>query len=274
MKYHDGVVLRFGVSRSHSNVALLDGVRRLVRVLAIALKGEVKSVVVADYEHLLTATLDGSVDFAWMPPLIHARATASNRAILSTVNERKGAVTYRSGIVVRADSPYKKLSDLRGVRAAWTDPNSAGGCVLPRLYLRAHGVDLAAAFVSEKYYGSGSVACGALANDEADLTSSFVNESTAHDLTLALNDIAVVYSAAPWRFRILAITESIASDGIVVGNHIDKVTQLRIRQALLQLHTISDGAAVLQQLMNSDRLVATTEAVEKSIVLMRHRMAL
>ena len=265
--------LRFGVSRSHSNVALLDGVRELSQLLRTALEIEVKPVVLGDYEQLLKAITTGGIDFAWMPPLICARAKDSG-AMLVAVNQRSGAVTYRSALLVRADAPYRTIADLVGARAAWTDPNSAGGCVLPRLYLRAHKVDLNVALASERFYGSAAISCGAVANNEADLCASFVTEAHANDPVRALGDVATVYSAAPWRFRILAITESIASDGIVVGSHVPKTTRLQIGAALLDLHVTPGGSQVLRHLMSSDRLVQPTEAVQRSIALMRHRMVL
>ncbi len=109
---------------------------------------------------------------------------------------------------------------------------------------------------------------------EADLCASFVDEGSANDPALALKDVATVYTAAPWRLRILAITESIASDGIVIGANVARSVHARLCEALLKLHTADEGAAVLRQLMRSDRLVRTTNTVDKSIALLRHRMGL
>ncbi len=264
--------LRFGVSRSHSNAALLLGVRQLSEVLASAIKVDVKSVVAADYDQLLVALTNGSVDFAWMPPLVCARASAQGATVVA-VNERHGAITYRAGILVRADSNFRSIADLRHVRAAWTDPSSAAGCVLPRLYLRAHGGDLRALFASEKYYGSSSFACGAVADGEADVCSSFVTEIAADDPVLALTDVARVYVAASWRLRVLAMTESIAADGIVTGPQLASELRPRLCEALLKLHTMPGGAKALAELMNSDRLVRSTSTVERSVTLLRQRLA-
>ncbi len=63
-------MLAFGVSRSHSNLALLEGVRQLGHVLHQQLHVAVKPVVVSDYEQLLAATTNGNIDLAWMPPLV------------------------------------------------------------------------------------------------------------------------------------------------------------------------------------------------------------
>ncbi len=85
-------------------------------------------------------------------------------------------------------------------------------------------------------------------------------------------DVTSVYSAAPWRLRILAITDSIPSDGIVVGGHVRKAQLTQITDALLKLHTLADGKKALQQLMSSDRLVRAGDAIDRSLTLLRQRL--
>src|SRR5579863_1749564 len=169
--------LRFAVSRAHgsSEARLSAGCRQLVDQLALTLAQPIELVLLRDYEEQLSALLEARVECAWMPPLTLARAITGG-ARLVAVNQRGGALTYRAGLLVRAEAPIHSLRDLSRLRAAWADPSSASGYLLPRLYLRASGVDLAQAFATERFFGSPSAACAAVADGDADLCASFVTE--------------------------------------------------------------------------------------------------
>src|SRR5258706_12882136 len=92
-----------------------------------------------DYRALLERFLQRHIELAWMPPLIQAQVDEVGELV--AVCERAGVAAYRAALVVRVDSRYQTLSDLRGARAAWTDPGSASGDVFPRLHLLAAGLD-------------------------------------------------------------------------------------------------------------------------------------
>jgi phosphate/phosphite/phosphonate ABC transporter binding protein len=265
--------LRLGVSHAHANrpEQLLDGARHLAELLQARLSEPTSVVVANDYHDLLAKTLDGEIDVAWMPPLVYAAAIASG-ATLVAVNRRKGAVTYRACLLVRSDSPVKEVSDMRKLRAAWTDPDSACGYLLPRMYLRASGADLRDVFVSERFYGSATAACSAVADGDADVCSSFVTEATAHDHAQVLADVAKVYPDSATRLRVLAVTTSIPSDGMVVGPHIGVTRRQALGEALFGLHASDGGGAVLKQLMNSDQLVAPSENVQGRIAVLRQQL--
>jgi phosphate/phosphite/phosphonate ABC transporter binding protein len=265
--------LRLGVSYAHANTPaeLLDGARRLCELLRACLTQPVSVVVADDYSDLLAQTLDGQIDVAWMPPLVYAGAIAAGATLLA-INRRKGSVTYRACLLVRDSSPIRAVSDVRRLRAAWTDPNSACGYLLPRMYLRASGADVHDAFVSERFYGSATAACNAVASGEADLCSSFVTEATAHDPVQVLADVARVYPESASQLRVLAVTTSIPSDGIVVGPHIGEARRQPLSEALFRLHSLAGGAAVLKQLMNSDQLVPPGDNVLNRIAILRQQL--
>lgn len=52
----------------------------------------------------------------------------------------KGVFGYRVYAVVKADSPYKMLADLKGKRVAHTSPSSNSGNLAPRVYFPAAGL--------------------------------------------------------------------------------------------------------------------------------------
>jgi phosphonate transport system substrate-binding protein len=55
--------------------------------------------------------------------------------------EPNGGKGYHSVLIVRSDSPYKKLEDLKGKTLAWADPNSTSGFLVPNAALRDAGIN-------------------------------------------------------------------------------------------------------------------------------------
>ncbi len=254
-------MIRFGVSAAHGGPRLLVGARRFGDVVGKKLGGA-KLIVAHDYDHLVTGVLSGGIDVAWMPPLTHARAVAQHAA-LAAVCERQGRVTYRSAILVRADSDYLNVRSLGGARAAWSDPRSAGGYLFPRLHLEAAGLDPNQDLAGENFFGSAAAACAAVADGQADVCSCFVSETSAGDRARALADAAQVYAPASWRLRVLDVTESIPPDGVVLGAHVDGAVQAQVRDRLLSMHREPEGQAALEELMQAERLAPVTEAVRR-----------
>jgi len=55
--------------------------------------------------------------------------------------DNEGATGYHSVAFVRADSPARRIEDLRGKSFAFADPNSASGFAVPAFYMRRQGFD-------------------------------------------------------------------------------------------------------------------------------------
>lgn len=55
--------------------------------------------------------------------------------------ELDGSLGYHSVLIVRSDSPYQKLEDLKGKSLAWADPNSTSGYLVPMVSLRSNGIE-------------------------------------------------------------------------------------------------------------------------------------
>jgi phosphonate transport system substrate-binding protein len=259
--------LRFGISRHHGGLQLLEGANRFAEALGAALATPVRVAVAFDYGHLLRSVVGASVEIAWMPPLLHARAVGQG-AVLADVPERSGRMTYRSALVVRDDSAYSRVGDLVGARIAWIDRNSASGYVFPRLHLRAAGLDLDRDFASEQFYGSPSEVCAAVARGTADLCPVFVCEAAGSDGEQALADVRRAAGSFGPRLRVLAVTDSIPPDGIVLAAEVSDELA-RHRQALESLHTSAAGAAALRMLLEANRLVTPTAEVLAAVARLR-----
>jgi ABC-type phosphate/phosphonate transport system substrate-binding protein len=262
--------LRFGVSASHGGAHLLDGANQFVTALTTLLGKPVRLWVAPDYEHLLKAITDCAIEMAWMPPLLQARALAAGARLVAAAM-REGQLTYRSALLVRSDAPWRHVTELRKVRAAWVEPSSASGHVFPRMHILAatcaSPVDV---FASEMFEGSFALVCAAVAQERADLCACFVKEA-AHRTGQVLEDLRAGFGWPVERLRVLDVTDAITPDGIVLAKGAaDEHPPLS--RTLLALHEIPDGAAALSTLLRADMLVVPTADVEAAVARLQSRM--
>jgi ABC-type phosphate/phosphonate transport system substrate-binding protein len=78
-------------------------------------------------------------------------------------------------------------------------------------------------------------------------------------------DVGRIYAAATWRLRVLAVTDAIPSDGLVLGAHVTAEDRARITDALLRMDTVPDGVEGVAKLLFAERLVAPSEPVVRAI---------
>jgi phosphate/phosphite/phosphonate ABC transporter binding protein len=265
--------LTFGLSRSHAGHDLDAGARRFADALVELAGRKIGVTITRDYERLLDGVLVGAISVAWMPPLVHARAAAQG-APLACVSQRNGGLTYRSALIVRADSQHSHVRALVGARAAWADRYSASGYLFPQLHLLAAGVDPRYDFAGESFHGSAARACRAVADGDADLCAHYISDAAgAHpeehwqlaqlELRQTLGDDVAT------QLRVLDVTDPIPPDGMVLAPPLDGLLQATLRDALLALHRRPRGMEALRALMQAERLAPVTGDVAKIIARLR-----
>jgi phosphonate transport system substrate-binding protein len=249
------------VSRSNGGPSLLDGARLFASTLQERLEIGVEVCIRYDYASLLRSVVDQGVDLAWMPPLIHAGATAAGARLLA-LSQRGGLLGYRSALVVRSDSEYQRLQDLVAVRAAWVDRASSSGYLFPRLHLAAAGLDPARTFASERFFGAATTACRAVADGEADLAACFL--SVASERQAAQREVADTFKTGN-TLRVLDVTAKIPPDGLVLASSVEEPLGARIRSTLLTLHTDPGGREALKRLLQAEQLAPVEEHVVREL---------
>jgi ABC-type phosphate/phosphonate transport system substrate-binding protein len=166
------------------------------------------------YEQLEDALLAGEVDAAWGPPIVCARVEeAGGQAVLRAV--RYGAVTYRSVLICRTSDTLdlRQLGGGRAARAVWVDARSMAGFILPRHHLRARGIDLQRAFLSERLLGSYAACFQAVLRGEADITASFASRRGLGYVDLCRD--------RAFELRTLGYTEEAPNDAVVLSPRLD-----------------------------------------------------
>jgi phosphonate transport system substrate-binding protein len=256
-----GQVLRFGISRSNGGPNLLAGAHEFARVLGERLALQVDVHVAYDYERLLRDVRAAAVDVAWMPPLMHARASATGAELIG-VSERGGALFYRSAILVGAASRYKTIRELAGARAAWVDRQSASGYLFPRMHLKSRGLD-PGKLKEEIFCGSAAAACDAVVNGEADVCACFL--SRAADKVQAQAEVVATFGRSGRLLRTLDVTEPIPPDGVVATARLASPLRAQVDAEILRLHEHPAGRAALQRLLQAERIVAPNASVMRQV---------
>lgn len=254
------MVLRFGVVANYAGGGprLAEAAEELTSTLSEALATPVELVVATEYSDLFDQLLSGKVHVAWMPPLLHARATHEG-AELVAVSERDGSFTYRSAILVRSDSTAQRLRDLRGARLAWVDPSSAAGYIFPRLDMVGAGIDPTRDLAGEKFYGSIALAADAVLAGDADACACHVRGGAGPSRSAAYLDVRQSLGQRAERLRVLHVTDSIPPDGLVVTGKLTAPERAKLRTGVLSLNLAPRGRAAVQALLNADSLAPVTD---------------
>jgi phosphate/phosphite/phosphonate ABC transporter binding protein len=135
------------------------------------------------YAELAKRMREGSLDVAWLPPVLYVLLAEEGLVTPLVSNHRAGEAAFHGVLLVRASAPMHSLEALRGLRVAWVDPCSASGYVMPRIELAALGIDPRTAFSAETFMGSHDAAVLAVARGEADVTATFARVDGAGNVT-------------------------------------------------------------------------------------------
>jgi len=183
----------------------------------------------SSYEGLTRAFVAGEVDFAWLPPIPLVALERRKGAVPLVSHHRDGTSHFHSVLVSHRAAELKRPAALVGKRAAWVDPYSASGYVLPRIELARRGIDPKTAFATERFYRSHTAAVRAVLERKADFAGTWLGR-----------DASGVIVRAPWQdmvggeaVRIVETFGVIPSDTIAARPALALGEAERVRQALM-----------------------------------------
>src|SRR5215212_641149 len=95
-----------------------------------------------DYSGVMNALIAGQIHLSWLSGFSYCQTYMDSKGgvePLVAAQEPDGSMGYNAVIVVKADSPYKTMDDLKGKTVARTDPLSGSGYLIPTAAFRAMG---------------------------------------------------------------------------------------------------------------------------------------
>jgi ABC-type phosphate/phosphonate transport system substrate-binding protein len=230
--------LRMGLvvtARDVDPVRVQDALREVLGARASVLR-------MASYAELGVALEEGDIELAWLPPAAFARGIHEGTAQGLAALERDGRTEYASAILARTEV-IRSWADLRGCRAAWVDPWSAAGYLVPIAMLRAHGID-ESDLASHSFLGSYDAVMDALVAGTADVGPAHC----AREETLMLvgepadDEVPMI---------VLEVSDPIPSDLIAISTREDPSIAARIRAILLD----REASAPLCRAMGASSLI-------------------
>jgi phosphonate transport system substrate-binding protein len=247
--------LRLGFAPFENQADVMRKAQPVVRALSRTLGIPVKPFVAGDYPGVVEAMRGGKLDVAFYSPaaLVMAEKVAHAKVILKSVY--KGRSIYYSAIITRADSPIKKLSDLKGKTFAFVDPGSTSGGIYPKVMLLNAGVNPDKDFSHMIYAGGHDSAVLAVFNHKVDAAATFANDTRGEDV--------------PWKhmlkgdagaIRVLSYSKPIPNGAIAVNPNLDPSVVTQVTRALLDLGKTESGRKDLAQMYLIEQFAPATSA--------------
>jgi phosphonate transport system substrate-binding protein len=138
-----------GLIPAESNAEMIQKFEPMRAYLEKKLGEKVKVFTATDYAGVIEAMKKKRIDIAWFGPLSYYLAEKEAGAEAFAVGVmQNGRSTYKSYFIVPGDSPAKTLMDLKGKNAAFVDPASTSGGLMPTYILKK-----ATGMTPEQFFG-------------------------------------------------------------------------------------------------------------------------
>lgn len=202
-----------------------------------------------NYEQLHRQVVSGEADVVWAPPLVCARFETIDVPVLMRA-VRRGDATYRAALICSAGANRVRLDELLGTRAAWVDPESCAGYLLPGSWLREHGVLPERTFTQQLFCGSYHRAVEAVLSGAAEVSSVYCPCTTNQP------DLERLVPGSARQLQVIGLTDDVPNDGVVVGPYAPKDLSRDLELVLQNPNVCADGARILNGVFGTERFEA------------------
>ena len=231
----------------------------LAKLLTDATNLNFKVSVPTSYTAVIEAMGSGQADVGWLSPFAYVLAHDKNGTQVLLTSVRQGSRTYRSQIIVRADSGITNIEQLRGKKFAFVEPASASGFLFPNALLASMGIDYKTFFSDTLFAGGHDKVVIAVYNKQVDGGASFGNSIDTGPPTDARTLVTSTLPDVMTAIKPIAQTDPIPNDTVSVRKGLDDNLVKLIRDGLLYVQSTADGKRVLRDLYNIDGLAAADD---------------
>ncbi|BCB96943.1 hypothetical protein JZK55_18650 [Dissulfurispira thermophila] len=229
----DKNILIFGIHPYLPASELIDRFTPLSNYLSRKTGKKIVIEVSKDYNDHIEKIGNDKIDIAFMGPVSYVKMVQKyGKKSLICRLEVNGRPTFRGVIVVSKDSKIKVLSDLKGKRFAFVDPESTMGYIVPLYLFLIDGINIRD-FSSYRFlYNHHNVVLGVLAGD--------------FDAGAVKEDIFYEYEKRG--LRALAWSPDISEHVIVTNKKVSKKTIRELSKAIFQLKNSREGIKILKKI--------------------------
>lgn len=197
-------------------------------------------------EEMIAASARGEVDLVSETVFAALQIAAAGNMKMEMLEWKENARSYHSVFLVRKDSPFQKLEDLRGARVAFEDPGSTSGFFLPYVEIMNAGLEMVAdaagkASSEEVRYLFG----GAEINVIGSLVRGRVDVATISNLDM--DDDEVMTARFRGELRVLHETRTVPRSVMLMRSSLPAPVRNRVKEILLGMHQNETGRSVLRK---------------------------
>ena len=218
----------------------------LAKLLQDATNLNFKVSVPTSYTAVIEAMGSNQVDVGWLAPFAYVLAHDKNGAQVLLTSLRQGSKTYRSQIVVRADSGINNIEQLRGKKFAFVEPASASGFLFPNALLAGQGIDYKTFFSDTLFAGGHDKVIIAVYNKQVDGGATFGNSIDTGPPTDARTLVTSTIPDVMTAIKPIGQTDPIPNDTVSVRKGLDDNLVKLLRDGLLYVQSTAgrqEGAA-------------------------------
>ncbi|MCA1716570.1 MAG: phosphate/phosphite/phosphonate ABC transporter substrate-binding protein, partial [Actinobacteria bacterium] len=171
---------------------------------------EVELTVPTSYGAVVEAMVNDELDLAYFGGLtyVQARNRGDVVPLVTEINPRTGDTTYRSVIIVPADSEIQETSELEGRDFAFGSVSSTSGSLYPAIMLRDAGIDYRTDLGNFNYTNGHDATAQAVANGQVDaggledrILYNLEDEGTIEEGSVRVIDESDPIEGYPWVVR-------------------------------------------------------------------------
>ncbi len=148
---------------------------------------------------------------------------------------------YKAQFITTATSGIKTYADLKGKTFCFVDPLSTSGYIVPRIILKANGINPDSDFASATNAGSHQNVAAAVYKGDCDAGVTFINVLTDATLNKTYTDLQT-------KLVVFADSDRIPNDGVQYIKTLDPKIQAITTEALLAMAKDPGGKVVLAKL--------------------------
>jgi phosphonate transport system substrate-binding protein len=172
---------------------------------------------------------------------------------------RAGSKSYRSQIIVPADSPIQDVKELKGKKFAFVDAASASGFLYPSALLLDNGIDPKKDLGETVTAGGHDKVVIAVYNKQVDAGATFGDSADSGPPSDARTTVASTLPDVMDKVKILAKTDPIPNDTVSVRKGLSPDLVSKIRAGLLKIAQTDEGKQQLRDLYRIDGLAEAND---------------
>ena len=194
-----------------------------------------------DYAGVIEALKAKKIELAWFGPASFARAwlvTDGQAVPLAAEIDKDGGFGYFGVIIVKKDSPFQSVDDLKGKKFGFADPNSTSGYQAPKYFLGEAGYDVDDFFGSTTFSGSHENSVKMLYDGQFDAVATWWTNEKKSNMS-RMEEKGMIEAG---QYRIIWKSPRLPSDPFTVPAWLPEQMQQDIKTALLEMPEKSPAA--------------------------------